>query len=271
MANVVRSAKLASHWKERELTAYNITIASVAPDEFFPSPDPSLDHIDTAILNSPPSSHADISDTALGYFGYLGMATRAEKVQESLVDNFVFKTLRLLGFDEDQVSLFMYHTIPFNICGKATRVAKMNVCVFHYPNLVLLVAISGGTANAVNVEAQIVAMAIAAFQYNNAQRIECRLDPLAVMTIPCIRMSGTRPTFYLVPVTTELNEAVIAGRYPEHTTVVLRCATVVADTPTFVGMEDTEYRRFALKRFLAFKELAKSHWVHVVRGMKVTP
>jgi len=28
------------------------------------------------------------------------------------------------------------------------------------------------------------------------------------------------------------------------------------------GMEDVEYRKLALKRFLAFKTLAKSYWVH---------
>jgi len=47
------------------------------------------------------------------------------------------------------------------------------------------------------------------------------------MTIPCITMSGTRPTFYLVPVTTELNDAVITGQYPATQTRILRCATVL--------------------------------------------
>jgi hypothetical protein len=41
------------------------------------------------------------------------------------------------------------------------------------------------------------------------------------MTIPCITMSGTRPTFYLVPVTQELSTAVIGGVYPATETTVL--------------------------------------------------
>lgn len=32
-------------------------------------------------------------------------------------------------------------------------------------------------------------------------------------------------------------------------------------------MEDTGYRRLALKHFLAFKALAKNYWVHILEGV----
>ncbi|KAF8836673.1 hypothetical protein BDN67DRAFT_973863 [Paxillus ammoniavirescens] len=58
-------------------------------------------------------------------------------------------------------------------------------------------------------------------------------------------MKSTRPTFYLIPVTTELSNVVITGQYPATQTRVLRCVTVARRAST--GMEDTEYRKLALK------------------------
>jgi len=34
-----------------------------------------------------------------------------------------------------------------------------------------------------------------------------------------------------------------------------------------VGMEDIEYRKLALQRFLVFKVLAKSHWERILEGV----
>jgi hypothetical protein len=71
-------------------------------------------------------------------------------------------------------------------------------------------------------------------------------------------MSGTRPTFYLVPVTTVLSQAVIEGQYPITNTCVLQCET--PGRHASIGMEDVEYRKLAFKRFIAFKELADTNW-----------
>jgi hypothetical protein len=87
------------------------------------------------------------------------------------------------------------------------------------------------------------------------------------MTIPCITMVGTRPTFYLVPVTRELSAAVTMGSLPTTKTLVLKCVTAPAHARrASEGMAETEYRRLALKRFLAFKTLAKSHWAKFLDG-----
>jgi hypothetical protein len=135
------------------------------------------------------------------------------------------------------------------------------VCLIHNPTFVLLVLVKDKTlTNRTSAVAQVIAVAIAAFQFNNKMRMDHGLDPLGAMTPPCITMNGTLPTFYLVTVTTELSNAVITGQYPATQTRVLTCATV----PTHIlragtGMEDMEYRKLALKRFLGFKLLAKSH------------
>ena len=88
------------------------------------------------------------------------------------------------------------------------------------------------------------------------------LPELEAMTIPCITMSNINPTFYLVPVTKELSNAVMGAQYPPTQTRVLKCVTFVPQRRPTGGNEmvDIEFRKVALKRFVAFKSLAKSHW-----------
>lgn len=90
----------------------------------------------------------------------------------------------------------------------------------------------------VDTEAQAIVGVIAASQSNNSERMDHDLNPLDTATIPCIRMAGARPIFYLVPVTTELSNAVASSLYPTTQTRVLWCPTVTWR----VRMENTEYR-----------------------------
>ncbi|KAJ7021618.1 hypothetical protein C8F04DRAFT_972511, partial [Mycena alexandri] len=96
---------------------------------------------------------------------------------------------------------------PFTICGEA-RAAQTAVCLLHhrpgpsYAWLSLVVARaqtgSDSTGDS-DPHAQVIARAIATFQYNNQQRVEKGLQPLESMVVLCIAMDDTRPTFYLVP------------------------------------------------------------------------
>jgi len=52
------------------------------------------------------------------------------------------------------------------------------------------------------------------------------LNPLRSMVIPCITMSGTQPTFHLIPIAMELSEAVATGWYPWNRTQVSRFMAV---------------------------------------------
>ena len=155
------------------------------------------------------------------------------------------------------------------ICGEANRVAHTGVCLIHRPSFILFVLVEDKTlSNRTDAEAQVIAEAIAAFQFNNRKRKEHSLCPLDAMTIPAITMTGTRPTFFLVPVTLKLSNAVITDQHPVIQTRVLRCATALTHLRrASTGMEDTEYRKFALKCFLVFKTLAKSHWVLILEGV----
>lgn len=193
MANAIRSAKSGSDSNSGDLLAYNITIAPVSPSQFFPyGADPSLDHLDLAILNfSPDSDDPNFSDAITDYLGYLDLATKA--TQECAIVNFAAETLKLLGFNESKTTVMTHYIVPFTICGDGNRVAQMDVCLLYRPSLVLLVLVEDKTIfNRNNPEPQVVAEAIAAFQFNNAKRGASGLPLLNAMTIPCITMTGTR-------------------------------------------------------------------------------
>jgi hypothetical protein len=186
---------------------------------------------------------------------YLAAATNA--TEEAAIYSFARELLHTVGFDEYGCVLMTRNTIPLAVCADANKAASMDVCLLDQRSTILLVLQEDKGYS--DPQAQIIANAIAVYQINN-QRRELRGRPArSAMVIPCITMAGTRPTFYLVPVTKELNKAVITGVRPEIGTTVLKCATVLGE-PRRAGMEMPEYRRLALQRMIAFKALSKSHW-----------
>jgi len=159
------------------------------------------------------------------FLAFLDLATRTAK--EHFVVDFVIETLRLLGFEEGSTHVATHPALPLTISDKSGTVVRTDACLLdRYLTIVLLVVINDdiltGKADA---EPRVIAAAIAAFQCNNRKRIDLGLDPLDTMTIPCIKMTGTRPTFYLVPVTEALSDAAISGQHPTTRTRVLCCPT----------------------------------------------
>ncbi|KAJ6503562.1 hypothetical protein C8R45DRAFT_818114, partial [Mycena sanguinolenta] len=117
-----------------EQLAYHIRVEAVPPDVFFHSdPNPSLDHLDPAILTaSPGADDPELSDSTARYLGYLGLATKA--TQESLVGDFGRETLQLLGFPHrNRLILSTRYTIPLTICGEINTMTQTDVCVLRRP------------------------------------------------------------------------------------------------------------------------------------------
>ncbi|KAJ7508640.1 hypothetical protein B0H11DRAFT_2169221 [Mycena galericulata] len=265
MANLIRSSKSGCEWSVNELAAYHISVKDVQPEMFFRSgAKPSLDHLDPEILTCPPDTEGlELSESTARYLGYLDLANKG-----SFIVDFARETLHLLGFSERNLILSSRYTIPLAICGATQIPAQTDVCLLQCrPTLVLLVLVEDKVLAipTSDPQAHAIAEAIAAFEFNNQKRVSLGREPLASMTIPCITMSGTRPTFYLVPVTRELSEAVAVGQYPSSETVVSMCVI----TPAYAkdGMGDAQYRQMAFQRFLAFKTLAKSHWEAISKDL----
>ena len=263
MAEVIRSAKSGSDWTRRELIAYNIKIVTQTREQFFgaaASPFGSLAELDILIiLGSADTDTANLSDIALRYLTHLDLAAHAS--QKTLIDEFSRQTLDLLGYSERGLALFTRYNIPLTICGD-NKSAQTDLCLIDGRTRTLLILQEDDTViNSSDPESQVIAEAIAAYQYNNDNRERRGMTALDKMVFPCITMVGMRPTFYLVPVNRALSDAVTTGQYPPVPTEVWKCVTVAGhNRSSNEGMEKPEYRLVALEHFMAFKTLAKSHW-----------
>ena len=264
MANIIRSAKLGSDWTRNELQAYRITVTPVQPQEFFgQEANPPLTGLDPALLTSPvnPGKDGNVSDDTYHFLAFLDFATKSR--EESAVDDFARLFLNKVGFEERGLMLRLRIKIPLCICGDNNAVAQTDVCLVDRDSTIyLIIQEDKSHVNSSDPEPQVIAEAIAAYQKNNNNRqIKLGLPPLHTMTIPCITMVGTRPIFYLMPVTQELSNAVSTGQWPSVETKVLKCITVAGrDHRLTEGMEVPEFRRVAFQHMTAFKAIAKSHW-----------
>ena len=265
MANVVRIAKSASDWTQGELLAYNISVKHQSSYDFFGfEPDSALNQVDPQFLSNNlrlDSDNSEVSDETLRLLEYLNLATRVNVGQESAISDFVKEILRILGFEERGTLLRSRYAIPFTISGDSSRSAQTNVCLVHGSSSILfIVQEDKDTISGKDPEAQVIAEAIATFQYNNRARKQMGLDMLDEMVVPCIVMVGTRPIFYKVPVTMQLNDAVITAEYPSQATIVAKCVVNTNIRRLGEGMEVLEFRKAALQHLDAFKNLAKSYW-----------
>jgi len=265
MAAYIRSAKSGSDWTLAELAAYNIKVLTESSQVFFghiPSAIP--DTIDSAFLSATFPADKSLSKDTYRLVQYLDLVTHAHFSQESAVDDFAKELLRWLDFELPGTILRTRVSIPLLICGDSGRVAQTDVCLMADSSTILLVIQQDKTVNSTkDPEPQVIAEAIAAFQYNNLARHRLGLQPLETMTIPAITMIGTRPMFYKIPVTQQLSDAVISGQYPVNQTVVTACVSAPSSSRVIEGMEVPETREEILKHYLAFKVMAKQYWAEM--------
>lgn len=169
----------------------------------------------------------------------------------SAVDNFALETLRLLGYEEHGYGLRSHMTLPLLMCGQRTQ-TEADVCLMSLNEIVLLVQETNSQDSTVDAEAQLVAKAIAAFQFNSSHRRQAK-GAVTSWTYPCITMRGTCPTFYKVTITEGLCSAVQNGRTPQETTVVQRFEPIKDGFNE--GMRPLAVRRRILQSFALFKTL----------------
>ncbi len=266
MANIMRSAKSGSDWTLNDLTAYNIVIHRQSSATFFGyKPNTIPDAIDPAFLTATVPPQENLSDDTYRLMQYLDLATRTNSGQEPAIHDFSRELLCLLGFEERGTILRSRYNIPFMICGDDRRSAQADICLLHVTSTILLVIQEDKTViSAKDPEAQVIAEAIAAFQYNNAARVRNGLDRLDSMTIPAITMIGTRPIFYKIPVTQELSDAIAMAQYPVSKTEVVKCVVAPTSRRLHEGMEVPEFRREILQHYEAFRRMAKECWERLV-------
>lgn len=242
MANLIRSSKSGSDWARNELLAYNIDVRNASDNNFFVGGE--YEEVGRDILDGTPESKRVLQ--------YLDLASHAD---QDAIDDFARELLRVLKFETDDTLLRARFAIPLEISGDGRKRAQTDVCLVHVERLILLILKTMFSLK--DPEPQV----IAAFQYNNKNRKD-NLDKeeLDRMIIPCITMIGTFPRFYLIPVTSELSEAVITGQYPKNKTIVLRYTPKVEGRRRSQGMGNKDNMKEILRCYSLFRKTAQEHY-----------
>jgi len=150
------------------------------------------------------------------------MARGPRRADESYVFNFTYDLLRLLGYEFGPNSLLHQVAIGnYRTRGKGQINARAHVA------LLSLVDDDGDApfffvqcktrSSKVNLEPQIFAQAVAVFQV-----LQQANPDIEGIQLPCITMRGSFPTFYKIPVTKVLCNAVRRGKKPAEDTIISR-------------------------------------------------
>jgi len=258
MSNLIRSAKSGSDWTAADLDAYNITIVAESAATFFGTQSLPQPHIDQEILEVRDAENM-VSDKNAELVNLLDLAMIPSS-EESAVDDFAVELFKALGYVRRNRIARTHKDIPLLICGEL-RHAKTDVCLLDRDQNDILLLVQedkrfGQGENATfDAQGQLVAEAIGTFSYNNRRRTEAGLEVLDAKVIPGIIMTGTSPTFYKIPVTTQLEYNVRHGLFPSQPTrVAMHQPTVPRPNRRWSeGMKPLDSRSEILKCYEAFK------------------
>ncbi|KAF8651591.1 hypothetical protein AX16_004681 [Volvariella volvacea WC 439] len=250
-----RGPKSGNNWTTEDLLAYHIEVVSKTPAEFFGrEPQLSLDHVNHQMLSDPIDAITNTyPDPAYHLLHYLQRASTPGMRQHPAINDFISFLLQTLGYTDGGSVTPRNYSVPMSTCGVSFEV-EMDVCLLLLDSSVTFIV--QVDLNSRNTEPQVIAEAIATYQHNNEIRRESSRSVLPSMTIPCVVMAGTRPTFYKVPVTEHLLTAVNEGAYPPQVTIVEKCEI---SSEMEGGMEVPDVRRQS-PRYFSSKALVEPLW-----------
>jgi hypothetical protein len=247
MASIIVSAKSGSDWTENELTAFNINIVGQDSAEFFgvsPLPEPS---VPPAILTTTTATVALAANDGATW-EFLFFMGRAMSGPEANVDAFALELLRLMRYRTFGRVVTCNVNLTFTMCGKECH-AQTDVCAFDSDSFLLVLQEDKRNLSPQPLPvAQLVAEAIAAFEYNN----KLRQNPVLDWMMLGIIMRGTLPIFYKIHVTQDLVTCVKLGQYPAIVTNIFEHVPEFPDDEN-LGMLSLANRRIALECYEAFK------------------
>ncbi|KAF8651577.1 hypothetical protein AX16_004693 [Volvariella volvacea WC 439] len=244
-------AKPAIEWTEHELNVLGIKIGEVDENEFFNSiqlPEPAVSPV---LLNYETQPQGSLSTEERLFYFYLQDAMTGDK---SSINDFATFLLQLLKYEESGRFIRHNNELSFNMSGKSVDAAP-DICVLSEGHEVYLVQ-HIIASNDPQPEPTLIADAIAAFNRNNVLRKRTGQPELKSQIIPGILMSGTAPTFYLIPVSEELLKCIDAGRgVSQPVTTVKKLIPRVPGPSSFLdeGLFSPENRRPILQYYEALK------------------
>ena len=261
MANLIRVAKSGSDWGPSDLDAFNISIIEQDEETFFDGPLPAYKGPAGFIQRKGPigvfqqDERIDgLDKSSLALIKRLDLAINITGGEESAVVDFAAEVLRAMDYEAETMTVCTRKDIRFIMCGEPVY-AKTDVFVLDLlSEILLLVQEDKSHIRPQDPESQLIAGAIATFQFNNAKRVNDFLfqDPLPTMVIPGITMTGTFPKFYKIKVTADLDRCVRYGQFPTVKTIVYRHTPRVPGRRSD-GMRPLDNREHILRCYEGFR------------------
>jgi hypothetical protein len=247
MEHVVKSTKLGLDWSTAELKAFNIRVVKQEAADFF-----GVDQLPA--LNVPPGillpfNPKAVDDATYTFYGFLMRALN--QATEYSVDNFAVALFRLMGYESCGCSVQFQVPLPLTVAN-VKRVVKTDICVVDRDGIYRVIQ-KAKRDDFFPLE-ELVANAIAAFDFNNDRLMSLHRKPLTNGIIPAIMLINTGPYFYKINVSEDLVNCVRNGIRPEFVTEVLH---FVPDLPcgNTLGMYHLPNRLLSLQCYEAFKAI----------------
>ncbi|TFY50472.1 hypothetical protein EVG20_g11498 [Dentipellis fragilis] len=283
MANMPRFAKDGNKWNPWDLEAFNIKIKREDAATFFGTDDLPMPAVDEEFLKTPQAKDM-VHDNNAELLYMLETAMEFPLSGQSAVADFAVQLLRHLGYVKRSRVACTRMDFESFVCGQWKRTTS-DVCLIdrlQHNDVRLLVQEDErfDIEHMWELEPQLIASAIAAFELTNREREwrgEATVDsgvcpsfpsrrarrarraaPLTVtQVIPGIILFGSRPSFFKIPVTSSLWCSVREGTYPTETTTVSMHVPILPN-PSHrdrKAMKAIENRGPILRTFEAFKSV----------------
>ncbi|KAJ7819974.1 hypothetical protein B0H13DRAFT_2682400 [Mycena leptocephala] len=191
------------------------------------------------------------------FFRYLRHATRAfplGPLTDCAINDFTAFLLSMLEYDDEPKRLVhLGMELDLMMCGKRVAV-NLDVVIMHNQDYILLVQCL--YTHQADAEIRLIAAAIAA-HHENRRRRALGFPRAAAQTYPGIVMIGTALTFYQIPVSEALVQAVNSGLDPPAATVVRKLRPPVDRVRNYLedGMVLLANRKLILQCLGAFKQV----------------
>jgi hypothetical protein len=215
-----RPAKMGRKWTQDDFLAYNIKVAYQDLQTFFgikdlPSPDVESDALTAQDVNTAARW------TSSMLFHMDRVAEPDETGRKSSTIDFVKAVFNVLNYPDALQRRFLLAWLKLDYLASQGRRPQVDVCISDDTFAILLLAKVDMHLRGFDPEPRLISDAIAAFHNDNIRRATyLRTDPLTSKVMPGIVVDETMPTFYKIPITSELVKAVESGERPEEETIV---------------------------------------------------
>ena len=258
-AHKSRPSKMGRKWTQDDIIAYNITVVYQDLMTFFgmtnlPSPDVNKAALTAQDFQDPATAN---DEETLRMLYSMDRMTDPDNLYRApaticFVDN-LFNVLHYGTMEQSRFSMFPVSGPQLCYIANQGRPPQMDICIMNRSDVISLVVKVNRHSRGFDPEPRLISDAIGAFHNDNLMRVtRLGTNPLTSMVMPGIVMDGSMPTFYKIPITAELVEAVEAGKQPEEETVVHAYRPEVPRPEE--GMKPLDNRYIILSCFEAFRQ-----------------